>query len=144
MTTTPLPSAPVLSPIELTARWSDLLLDPPHFSMRSLWLGWMGWDGLMLPLLTPIDDLPDDADPQLCDGLLGLHSAVVELSGIGRAHLAAALCRPGGPEVTANDVAWAEALRTGLGERVDGSWSLHLAASGTVTPLVNPPVWAWG
>jgi hypothetical protein len=144
MTTTPLPEAPVLSPIELTARWSDLLLDPPTFSMRSLWLGWMAADGVMLPLLTPVDGLPDDPDPQLCEGLVGLHSAIVELSGSGPLHLATALCRPGSRDVTANDVAWAEVLRSGVGERIDASWSLHLAAAGTVTPLVDPPAWAWG
>lgn len=144
MTTTPLPEVPVLSPLELTARWSDLLMNPPRFSMRSVWLAWMDPDGLMLPLLCPIDELPDDPDPRAVDGMLGLHQAVIGVSGLGRAHLALALSRPGPPEVTAGDVAWCEALRVGLGEAVDGSWSLHLAASGTVTPLVNPPAWAWG
>jgi hypothetical protein len=144
MTTTPLPEAPVLSPLELTARWSDLLLHPPHFSRRSLWLGWMDADGLMQPTLLPIDDLPDDPDPGLCELLLPMHQMMVESSGTGRLHLATALTRPGGPAVTDDDAAWAEAVRTGLGERVDGSWSLHLAAAGRVTPMVNPPVWAWG
>lgn len=143
MTTTPLPAAPVLSPLELTARWSDLLLNPPTFSMRSLWLGWMGPDGVMLPLLAPVDGLPHVPDPGAIDGMLALHRAAVEYTGT-PLHLATALTRPGAPAVTANDAAWAEALRTGLGERIDGSWSLHLAASGTVTPMVNPPVWAWG
>ena len=141
MTTTPLPEAPVLSPLELTARWSDLLLDQP--AMRSLWLAWMGADGGMLPLLFPVDGLPHVPDPRAIEGVLGLHRAVVESTGA-PLHLATALTRPGAPAVTANDAAWAEALRTGLGERADGSWSLHLAASGTVTPMVNPPAWAWG
>ena len=142
MTTTPLPEAPVRSPIELTARWSDLLLNPPHFSVRSLWLGWMGPEGVMLPVLAPVDGLPHLPDPQVIDGALAFHQAVVESTGT-PLHLATALSRPGAPTVTANDVAWAEALRIGLGERIDGSWSLHLAASGTVTPMVDPPVWAW-
>jgi hypothetical protein len=142
MTTTPLPEAPVRSPIELTARWSDLLLNPPTFSRRSLWLGWMGPDGVMLPLLAPVDDLPHVPDPRAIDGMLGLHRAVVENTGAAL-HLATALSRPGSPTVTANDAVWAEALRTGVGERIDGSWSLHLAASGTVTPMVDPPAWAW-
>jgi hypothetical protein len=142
MTTTPLPEALVLSPLELTARWSDLL-NPPIFSMRSLWLGWLGPDGRMLPLLAPVDDLPHVPDARAIDGMLGLHQAVVESTG-GPLHLATALTRPGAPAVTAGDTAWAEALRTGLGERIDGSWSLHLAAGGTVTPMVDPPAWAWG
>ena len=142
MTTTPVPEVPVLSPLELTARWSDLLHS--RCSMRSLWLAWMTTEGLMLPLLTPVDDLPVSPDPSLCDALLAVHCAVVDDVGVGRLHLTTALSRPGPPEVTAGDVAWCEVLRTGLGERIDGSWSLHLAASGTVIPLINPPVWAWG
>lgn len=144
MTTTPLPEAPVLSPVELTARWSDLLLNPPTFSIRSLWLAWLAPDGLMVPVLLPIDGLPGDPHPRAIDGMLAMHEAVVEAHALGRVHLATALSRPGGPAVTGSDVAWSEALRTGLGARVDGSWSLHLAASGTVTPMVNPPAWAWG
>ncbi len=26
---------------------------------------------------------------------------------------------------------------------VDATWSLHLAAGGTVRPLLEPPVWTW-
>jgi len=143
MTTTPLPEAPVLSAIELTARWSDLL-DSPRCSRRTLWLAWMTADGVMLPLLTPVDDLPIAPDPNLCDALLALHGAVVEDVGVGRLHLTMTLSRPGTPAVRHDDAAWAEALRTGLGERLDGSWSLHLAAAGTVAPMVDPPPWAWG
>ena len=142
MTTTPLPQVPVLSAVELTARWSDLL-DPPLFGARSLWLAWLGSDGVMLPLLVPVDDLPRLPEPALVDGLLTAHRAVAEKSGVDDLHVALALCRPGGPAVNRTDAAWSEALRTGVGERIDGSWSLHLAAAGTVTPVVNPPVWAW-
>jgi hypothetical protein len=142
MTTTPLPSAPVRSPVELTGRWSDLLA-PPVFGGRSLWLAWMAPDGVLLPLLVPVDDLPRLPEPALVDGLRTAHEAVAEKSGSDDLHLALALCRPGTPEVNRADVAWSEALRTGIGERIGGTWSLHLAAAGTVTPLVDPPVWAW-
>jgi hypothetical protein len=142
MTTTPLPSSPVLSPTELTSRWSDLL-EPPVFAARSLWLAWLGSDGVMLPLLIPVEDLPRLPDPALVDGLRTAHGAVVEKTGADDLHLAMALCRPGNPAVNRTDAAWSEALRTGVGEQLSGSWSLHLAASGTVTPIVNPPTWAW-
>src|SRR3954470_13263560 len=139
MTTTPLPTTPVRSAAELTRRWAGLL-DPPVFAARSLWLAWMGPDGAMLPLLLPVDDLPDAPEPRLVAGLRTMHDAVAGTNGL---HLALALCRPGPPDVDAHDVAWSEALRTGLGERGHGTWSLHLAASGTVTPVVDPPAWAW-
>lgn len=141
MTTTPLPEAPVRSTIELTARWSALL-EPPVFGARSLWCAWLGAEGRMLPLLMPIDELPGTPGPDTGAGVLRLHEAVVEMTGLERPHLALALCRPGEPAVTADDVAWAEALRTAVGERIDGSWSLHLAAAGTVVPMVPPPPWA--
>ena len=130
---------PVLSAVELTARWSDLL-EPPAFGARSLWLAWVGPDGLMLPLITPIDDVPLRPDRALMPGLRHLHETVTEMKGAH--HLAMALCRPGRPAVTTDDAGWAEALREEVGEHLGGPWSLHLAAGGSVLPLVNPPlVW---
>jgi hypothetical protein len=139
MPTRPAPSAPVRSAVELTARWSDLL-DPQVFAARSLWLAWLPPDGLMLPVVVPVDDLPARPDAGLTDSLRTLHEGVSDGA---RLHLAMALCRPGEPAARYDDVAWAEALRTGVGDRIDGSWSLHLAAAGTVTPMVAPPPWAW-
>jgi hypothetical protein len=132
---------PVLSAVELTARWSDLL-EPPVFQARSLWLAWIGADGLMLPIITPIDDLPLRPERDLMPGLRGLHEAVAGAEP-GAVHLAMALCRPGRAQVIEDDASWAEALREGVGDHVDGTWSLHLAAGGTVAPIVNPPQWAW-
>jgi hypothetical protein len=142
MTTTPLPEVPVLSAVELTARWSDLL-EPPVFGARSLWLAWLDTAGLMLPVIIPVDDLPARPDAGVPAGLLALHDGVTEAAG-GPLHLAMALCRPGRPEVTADDAVWAEALREGVGDHLDGPWSLHLAAGGAVAPIVDPPPWAWG
>jgi hypothetical protein len=142
VTTTPLRATPVRSALELTARWSDLL-EPPIFGARSLRLTWMAEDGVQLPLLMPIDDLPRLPEPALVEGLRTVHDAVVEKTGSDPLHLAMALCRPGDASVHRSDVAWSEALRTGVGDRIDGTWSLHLAAAGTVTPVVNPPLWTW-
>jgi hypothetical protein len=54
-----------------------------------------------------------------------------------------ALCRPGAPRVLPDDHAWGEMFHDELDDRVDGLWSLHLAAGGSVLPMVNPPSWAW-
>jgi hypothetical protein len=132
---------PVRSAVELTARWADML-EPPVFGARQLWLAWVGDDGLMLPIVTPIDDIPLRPEPDLLPGLRSLHEAVAG-SQAGRMHLALALCRPGRPAVLPDDAAWAEALREEVGAHVDGTWSLHLAAGGSVLPIVNPPLWAW-
>jgi hypothetical protein len=128
---------PVRTPAELTQRWADLL-EPPVFGRRSLWLAWVGANGVMPPILAPVDDVPATPDQPLLEGVLGLHDTVVEQVGDG-AHLALALSRPGSPRPTADDERWADALRSTLTGTIAETWSLHLAAGGEVSPLVDPP-----
>jgi hypothetical protein len=85
----------------------------------------------------PVAHLARDA------GLLALHDAVAAEHLSGEGHLALALCRPGRPEITPDDDAWADALRLTLDEWIDDTWSLHLAAGGGVVPLVGPPPFLW-
>ena len=140
--TTPLCHLPVHSAAELTRRWHSVLA-PQVFSARSLWVAWFDTDGLMLPVVMPVDDLPRlPAHETLC-GLLALHDAVTEQTDCAEGHLALALCRPGSAVVTADDDEWAEAFREDLDSGIDGTWSLHLAAGGTVVPLVEPAPRAW-
>jgi hypothetical protein len=131
-------SIPVRTPAELTQRWADLLLEPPTFGRRSLWLAWVGSDGVMPPILAPVDDIPITPDPRMFDGLLAIHHGVGEEVGPGL-HLAMALSRPGRPRPTNDDERWADALRSFLAIRLDGTWSLHLAAHGQVSPPLDPP-----
>jgi hypothetical protein len=135
MTTPPLIDVPVRSAEELTARWADLL-EPPVFGSRALWLTWLH-DGRMLPIVVPAEDLPQFPDNAMLFGLLALHEAISEEHLDGGGHLALALCRPGHPEVTAEDDAWVGLLSEVLDDRIEGSWSLHLAAGGSVVPLVE-------
>ncbi|MGY2065575.1 hypothetical protein [Blastococcus sp. SYSU DS0619] len=143
MTTSSLTDAPVRSADDLTARW-HAVLGSAGSGGRSLWLTWFAPDGRQLPVVVPVEDLPLAPDPALLVGLREVHGSVLgdQLGGAG--HLALALCRPGGPEITADDDDWAEALRSVLDdERVPGSWSLHLAAGGSVLPLVAAPSAVW-
>jgi hypothetical protein len=138
-TTPPLADVPIRSAADLTRRWT-LLLDPPVFGARSLWLCWIGSDGRMLPVVVPVDDLPELPDAALLMGLRQVHDAITESHLDGEGHLAMALCRPGGPELTADDDEWAEEFRAMFDDgQIDGSWSLHLAAGGTVVPVVDLP-----
>jgi hypothetical protein len=137
-----LAEAPIRSADELTARWATLLA-PPVFGARSLWLIWLDADGRMLPVVLPVDDVPQVPDRVLTSGLLALHDAVAAEHLSGEGHLALALCRPGRPEINSDDDAWADALRLTLDERIDDTWSLHLAAGGGVVPLVGPPPFLW-
>jgi hypothetical protein len=138
MTTPPLAQVPVRSAAELTRRWADLL-DPPVFAGRSLWLMWLTADGRSLPLIVPVDDLPDVPDLLTLRGLGDFSETVTE--GLGIAHLATALCRPGHPTITVADQEWADGLGEVLSTRLDGTWSLHLAAARRVVPVVEPPEW---
>jgi len=145
MTTTP-PQAdvPIRSADDLISRWTALL-HPPVFGTRSLWLSWIGTDGRMPPIVIPVDDLPLVPDPALVMNLRLVHDSIVEDQLGGEGHLAMALCRPGEPVMRGDDEAWMQALSSALDDgQIDGTWSLHLAAGGTVTPLVPAPSWIWG
>src|SRR4051794_11186575 len=136
MTTPPLAEVPIRSAEELTARW-EAILEPPVFGARSLWLTWLDDDGRMLPLLVPVDDVPRSPSSALLSGLLSLHGAICTEHLSGNGHLAMALCRPGPPDITDDDDEWVDALSELLDDQIDGTWSLHLAAAGSVVPLVG-------
>jgi hypothetical protein len=141
MTTSSLADIPIRSAAELTDRWSTVLA-PPVFGARSLWLLWLCADGRMLPVVIPVEDVKRLPDRRLVAGLLELHRGVTEQFLDGSGHLAVALCRPGGPEITEDDASWAEELPVELEDEIDGTWSLHLAAGGEVTELVGRPHWS--
>ncbi|WP_116450191.1 hypothetical protein [Blastococcus litoris] len=139
----PLADVPVRSADDLTARWM-LLLEPPVFRARSLWLAWLGPDRRMLPIVLPVDDVPLVPEPAMLADLTRLHDSLFESRLGGEGHFAMALCRPGDPGLREDDEAWVAALSTALDDgRIDGTWSLHLAAGGEVAPLVEAPPWLW-
>lgn len=135
MTTPAIASAPVRSAAELTDRWRTLL-DPPLFRTRSLRLTWFDYEGRQSPVVAPVEDLPRTPDPGLYAGFRGLNGAVADSMGRG-CHLAMALCRPGAAKVQASDDEWVAAFADVFDGLVDQTWSLHLAASGEVLPLVE-------
>jgi hypothetical protein len=139
-----LAETPVRSAAELTRRWMQLL-DPPTFAARSLWVTWLGPDGRQLPIVMPVDELPDRPSSATLSGLLQLSDAVLTEHLGGRGHLAMALCRPGRPTPAHDDLAWAAAIRDALPDaqtdvhEARTTWSLHLAAGGAVRALVDAP-----
>jgi hypothetical protein len=120
----------------MTARW-EALLAPPVFGAPSLWLTWLD-DGLMLPVVIPVDDVPARPDRTLLADLVSVCESIAESHVLGEAHVAMALCRPGLPTVTPDDEAWAAGLREVFDDE-DATWSLHLAAGGSVLPMVEAP-----
>jgi hypothetical protein len=134
-TTPPLADVPIRSADELTRRWAAVL-DPAVFTARSLWLTWLDSDGRMLPVLMPIDGVPELPDDELLDGLRRVHVGVSNQHLSDGGHFALALCRPGRAGVTANDTAWADSLLAALDGTPIPGWSLHVAAAGAVVPVV--------
>ncbi len=136
MTKPPLADVPVRTAEELTQRW-EKLLDPPVFTARSLWLTWLD-GGLMIPVVIPVDDVPAVPDRLLLANIADVGESIAESYGLRRPHVALALCRPGRVKVSKDDEAW----ERGLAEvflTTNGTWSLHLAAGGTVVPMVDLP-----
>ncbi len=140
MTTPPLATVPVRTAAELTRRWQHLL-GVPVFTARSLWLIWLD-DGLVLPVVIPVDGVPAVPDRPMLANLVSVCGSVTDSHASGRAHVAMALCRPGRPRITADDEAWERGLREAFGG-ADGvaplPWSLHLAAGGSILPVVDLP-----
>lgn len=137
MTKPELAEVPVLCADDVTGRWR-VLLEPPTFDKRVLWLTWFSADGRQSPLVVPVADLPEWPDPGMFAGLATLNETVVSAQLGSGAHLAMALCRPGGSAVSDSDDAWVAALSEVFDDLVDQTWSLHLGASGEVHPLVSP------
>lgn len=138
MPTPRLTDVPVTTPQALCRRWAALL-EPPVFAARSLWIMWLHEDGSTLPLVVPVDDLPPQFDEGDARGVLELATMVRDEQAGGTGHVAFALCRPGHATCTPGDQEWSDGLsRAASGAGLD-SWSLHLAAGGTVVPLVAPP-----
>jgi hypothetical protein len=136
MTKPPLADVPVRTAEELTQRW-ERLLDPPVFSARSLWLTWLD-DGFLLPVVIPVDDIPARPDRQVLADLVNVCEAIAESHVAGECHIALALCRPGRPSVSVDDESWATGLRSAFASS-DATWSLHLAAGGSIVPMVAMP-----
>lgn len=136
MTNPLLVDVPVRSDAELTDRWAAVL-DPPIFGARSLWLMWIDADGLMLPIVVPVDDIPSTPSRGTLEGLRQVHIGVAQDHLPRGGAVAMALCRPGGPRVTSADRAWARSLHEALdGVPVAQLRAVHLAAGGRVSEIV--------
>lgn len=118
----------IRSDADLTRLWRDMM-GPGGFAVRSLWHVFFGADAGMLPLVLPIDDLPNRPDDLLLTNLGHVMQEVMADSDA--ATLAVLLSRPGPAGMTADDRAWARALRGAFGpERCP--WPIHLATAGRI------------
>lgn len=123
---------PVRTAEELRRRWRSLL-GPGGFGGHSLWVLWFDSEGRQLPLIVPVDELPDELDERLVWNLMQIVAETLELAPGGS--VALCLTRPGDPAVSGRDRSRGRALlRAGAVADVRLA-PLHLATPNRVRPL---------
>jgi hypothetical protein len=114
---------------DLQRHWTAMM-GPGGFAYSSLWTIWFDDEGASLPLVVPLDDVPEHPDDQLVDNLmLGMRQP---LDASAATSLAMLLSRPGGASMRPGDRAWARALIAAAQRHQLTMWPVHLATHGRV------------
>jgi hypothetical protein len=120
---------PVHDDADLLALWRRLM-GPGGFGRRSLWTVWLDEHGMRLPVIVPIDDLPNQPDQLLVDNFVGVIGGV--LRSTEARTVAVLLLRPGPSAKSADDRAWAVALIAAARRAGVAMWPVHIATNDLV------------
>jgi hypothetical protein len=113
----------------------DALADQSSRRRRSLWLFFLSGDRTQLPVVIPIDDVPERPDAVFVGNLCDVIARVIaEAAPAGSAVIA--LTRPGDETVNENDRCWFRALRSCALERGADIRLLCLATPARVRQLL--------
>jgi hypothetical protein len=112
----------------------DRLLDQDSRQQRSVWLLFLSGDGVQLPAVAPIDDVPERPDPFLVGNLCGVIAEVLADAAPGGSAVVA-LTRPGEETLGDTDRYWFRALHSAARERGASIRMLCLATQSGVRPL---------
>ncbi|PRZ43545.1 hypothetical protein CLV47_102233 [Antricoccus suffuscus] len=116
---------------DLVDRW-HLILDGEFFDQRSVWMLWFDERGHQLPVVVPIDGLPDDLDERFLSGVQSICNVTRDA---GAHSFAMALSRRGTSQITTIDKQQTRALLA-WGRSLDLKvWPIHLATSGSVREI---------
>jgi hypothetical protein len=126
-------ASPVHTDSELLVRWRQLM-GPWGFDRRSPWLLWFDADGFQLPIVVPVDDIPDLPDDLFLTNLVYVVDQIVQAEGDGTT-VAFTLSRPGSSRLTDSDRTWARELRAHADRAGIALRPVHLATHGSVRPL---------
>lgn len=135
--TKPEQAPPVRTDEDVRRRWRSLMGEG-GFGRTSLWVVWYDAGGRQLPVVMPIDDLPEVLDPSMLENLIMILADPAEL---GAASVALALSRPGPGMVTAVDRNRANAILAAVERaRQRGRfglklWPIQLATANSVRTL---------
>jgi hypothetical protein len=103
---------PLATDAEIEQRVADLI---GRANSRQLWLLFLDEFAVQLPLLIPIESLPTEPTPEGAERVIqGVHELMGE---IGASAVVTVLERYGAATLTAQDAAWARALRTGCDQQ---------------------------
>lgn len=102
-------------------------MGPGGFGRRSLWTIWFDEHGASLPIIVPVDDVPERPDELLVDNLMRSLGLVIDESAATTA--AMLLSRPGPGRKHADDLVWARALLAAAERQEVRLWPVHLATA---------------
>jgi len=121
--------APVRTDGDLLGHWRALM-GHGGFARRSLWMVWFDGHGASLPLVVPIDDVPELPDDQLIDNVMRVLAEIIDESEATSA--AVLLSRPGAGREGANDLVWARTLLAAARRQGVPLRPVHLATADQV------------
>jgi hypothetical protein len=145
MTTLPaLAAIPVTDDDALTQRWADLL-PPGPVGARTLWLAWLRPDGTMLPVLVPIERMPERARSKDLRNLVDLHAEVAGLQGVDpdELHLTMTLERPGRISSGFDDAddEWCEVVDEEVAQWLEQGCTFHVFDGRSALQLLPREQW---
>ncbi|HEY2984641.1 MAG TPA: hypothetical protein VGJ38_10840 [Jatrophihabitantaceae bacterium] len=124
------PSLPALrSDADLPHHWRALV-GSGGFARRSLWATWFDENGASLPIVVPIDDVPELPDDQLIDNVMRVLAEIIDESEATSA--AVLLSWPGAGGKGADDLVWARTLLAAARRQGVPLWPVHLATADQV------------
>lgn len=101
---------------------------------RSLWVLFLSGDGAQLPVVVPIDDVPERPDPELVGSLFGIIASVLQ-DAAPDGSAAFALTRPGSGIMCDSDRYWVRSLHDAAAEFHAPIRLICLATAGGVRQL---------
>jgi hypothetical protein len=142
MTTTtygPLPASDIAVPLrtdEDVLRRVDLLVDQDARQERSIWLLFLAANGVQLPVVVPIDSVPEQPDLTSARSLCWVIAEALRTNVPG-GYAIVALTRPGAATANRIDRDWATTLHRAAGDRGASIRMVCLATPAGVS-LVSP------
>ncbi|WP_310526002.1 hypothetical protein [Nocardioides sp.] len=123
-------NTPITTQANLHQAWRGLI-HPLGFSSRCLWLMFLDPDGMPVPQLTELTDLPDRPAPA---DVAALERFLGHFGGTG-IRLAVFVGSRGSGLPGADDRAWADAIYLACGRASVACETVHLGTSTAITPL---------